>query len=418
MPALRDPRLMVDGQRAADLQPPLSRRPFDPPQQGAGDSARQSGGGHAAAGTMPRALPPQAFLNPQPPAPDWGAAWDLSDTVFDEPPAASPSAVYAAPSPEPPQTAADVGQWTSPEAVLRPATMYYGVAPVEPARHDPSPSRVAYRLQRLWLTPTVRRGVTLGLPVLALALGLVVWLGDDTRRAAVAQSVADLRLGFENRPEFQVNRLNVQSESPEVAVAISQRLGLELPVSSFHLDLEALRRQVEALDAVESAALRLRTGGVLEVAVLEREPAMIWRHHGGLELVDAEGVRVARLAERDARADLPLIAGEGAPAAIAEAQQILAAAGPLQDRLRGLVRVGERRWDLVLDRGQRIQLPARGALPALERVLALHSVQDLLARDVQSVDLRDPTRPTIRLSQTAMAELHRMRHQANGVSNR
>jgi hypothetical protein len=69
-----------------------------------------------------------------------------------------------------------------------------------------------------------------------------------------------------------------------------------------------------------------------------------------------------------------------------------------QDRLRGLVRVGERRWDLVLDRDQRILLPETGALQALERVLALHAAQDL-CRAISSASIcAIPTRPTLRLT--------------------
>ena len=68
--------------------------------------------------------------------------------------------------------------------------------------------------------------------------------------------------------------------------------------------------------------------------------------------------------------------------------RLLATAKPLIKRVRGLVRVGERRWDLVLDRGQRILLPPEGAAQALERVLAVNEVQDLLERDVVTVDMR------------------------------
>ena len=39
--------------------------------------------------------------------------------------------------------------------------------------------------------------------------------------------------------------------------------------------------------------------------------------------------------------------------------------------LRGLVRVGDRRWDLVLDRNQKIMLPEQNAPAALERLIAL-----------------------------------------------
>jgi len=178
-----------------------------------------------------------------------------------------------------------------------------------------------------------------------------------------------------------------------------------------------MRATAEALDAVDRASLQVRSG-VLEVVIDERLPAMIWRNEAGLDLIDGTGHRVAHLASRAARADLPLIAGAGAPDAIAEARLLWAAATPLRERMRGLVRIGERRWDVVLDRNQRILLPAVGALGAFERVMALNMAQDVLAREVRVVDLRNPTRPTLRLLPEAMDELTRIRRESTGAQNR
>ncbi|MDZ7909564.1 MAG: cell division protein FtsQ/DivIB [Gemmobacter sp.] len=44
--------------------------------------------------------------------------------------------------------------------------------------------------------------------------------------------------------------------------------------------------------------------------------------------------------------------------------------------------MGERRWDIVLDRNQRILLPAKEPVRALERLLALDKAEDLLKRDI------------------------------------
>ena len=84
---------------------------------------------------------------------------------------------------------------------------------------------------------------------------------------------------------------------------------------------------------------------------------VVWRSAAGLELLDQNGVRVAEVDSRLRRPDLPLIAGEGAEAHVPEALALLAETRPVAERLRGLVRVGERRWDLVLDRGQVVKLP-------------------------------------------------------------
>ncbi len=105
---------------------------------------------------------------------------------------------------------------------------------------------------------------------------------------------------------------------------------------------------------------------------------------------------------REARADLPLLAGEGADRAVPEARALLAAAAPVMARVRGLVRVGERRWDLVLDRGQRIMLPETDPVAALIAVTALDQSEKMLERDLTVVDLRNEQRPTIRLAADAL----------------
>jgi cell division protein FtsQ len=150
---------------------------------------------------------------------------------------------------------------------------------------------------------------------------------------------------------------------------------------------------------------------VLQVTITERVPVVLWRSEGALEMLDASGHRVASLSARTDRPDLPLIAGEGADAATPEAMALLSAAGPIQARLRGLVRAGDRRWDLVLDRNQRILLPAANPVPALERLMALDQANDLLGRDVLAVDLRTDHRPVLRLAPTALNQMR----QAQGI---
>lgn len=190
--------------------------------------------------------------------------------------------------------------------------------------------------------------------------------------------------------------------------------GFELPVSSLELDVVALKRAVETLDAVESAQVRVMGGGTLEILTVERTPVIVWRDGETLRLMDGEGNRVADIARRSARGDLPLIVGPGAELMIPEAMMLVQVSSPVTERVRGLVRVGERRWDVVLDRGQTIMLPERGTVSALRRVMALHQAEDLLNRDVIVVDMRNGDRPVLRLTDEAIAELRRLRTVVRG----
>ena len=284
-------------------------------------------------------------------------------------------------------------------------------------RRDPAPSRVSYRLQRLWLTPSFRRLLRVGLPLALVAGGLALYLGDAQRRADLVAKYHQIQREIETRPEFMVNMVAIDGATPPLAQAIRQTLALKLPQSSFDLNLPALRAKVDALDAVADAQMEVGVGGVLHITVVQRKGVVIWRSGDGLEMLDDTGHRVAGLVDRNARADLPVIAGAGADQAVPQALALLKAAGLLRQRIRGLVRVGERRWNIVLDRDQVIELPQTNPIEALERVLALDQAQKLLERDITVVDMRDEARPTVRLAPEAMKELKKMRQSEAGAKN-
>lgn len=279
----------------------------------------------------------------------------------------------------------------------------------QPARPDPAPSRWSWRMQRLMLTPTFRFGLRFGLPLGAIVAGVAVYLSDDARRDAIWQGVADIRASIEERPEFMVHMMAIDGVDDQLATEIRSVVPLEFPLSSFDLDLGQVRKNVSDLSGVKNAVVRIRPGGVLQVNVTPRLPVALWRGDDGLYLVDVEGVLVAQATARSAHKDLPLFAGRGASRHVIEALQLVKTAMPIKDRMRGIVRMGERRWDVVLDRDQRILLPEYGAVQALERVIALQNAQDMLSRDVARIDMRLAERPTVKMNEDATREWWRIR---------
>lgn len=274
--------------------------------------------------------------------------------------------------------------------------------------HDPAPSRLSYRVTRLWLTPIFRKALHLGIPLFALFAAVAWYLNDETRIAGLFDAASEIRREVENRPEFRVNVLGIDGASVEVTEEVRAALALTLPISSFDLDLDELRGRLEALPPVRTADLRIQSGGYLAVRIDERVPAAVWLTHEGLSIVDGEGVFVAGFGTRELAEPLPLLGGEGANLVVPEALALMEATRSLEDRVHGLVRMGERRWDVVLTNGSRILLPEVGARGALDRVLALDDMGEILSRDVTAVDVRNPGRLTVRLTDAAMEELHRL----------
>lgn len=280
--------------------------------------------------------------------------------------------------------------------------------PMTAPRRDPAPSRISYKIQRLMLRSGFKRFLRVGVPVLAITATIGIVLADANRREAIELKIAEMRRSIEERPEFMVKLMAIDGASDAVAADIRVGLPLEFPMTAFDLDLEEMRAAIAAMDVVASVDVIVRSG-VLQINVVERTPLVVWRSFEEIVLLDEGGHRVVPITNRADYPDLPLIAGQGADEHLNQALEVFAATGPLAGRVRGVERMGERRWDLVLDRSQRILLPEQDPIAALERVIALSKAQDLLARDLTIIDMRNGHRPTIRIADSAIEELRRIR---------
>lgn len=272
----------------------------------------------------------------------------------------------------------------------------------EAQRRSPGPSRIAYRLSRIWKKPSVRRAA------LAVPLAGAVLLGarlanDPAVRAFAGEQRQAVIAALSARPEFAVRGFRVTGGSEPLARAIADTVALPAGASSLTLDVAAIQAEVAALGAVRSARVKLGPDGVLLISVDERQPEALWRDgEGRLWLVDRQGVAIGPAGPRADHPTLPVVMGRGAQAAMAEALALFRAVPEMRPRLRAFVRVGQRRWDAVLDRDLTIMLPEQGAEAALARVMALHYGEELLDRDLAVIDMRLGARPTLRMTPRAL----------------
>ena len=289
------------------------------------------------------------------------------------------------------------------------------LVPVKPkpkVKADPTPSKFSYRLERLWLTHWFRKLVQVWMPILAVILALFATYQSPAVSGWVVAQFESARDAVAGRRELRIEKVEIPVGSPDLQRQILGIMALELPTSALDVDLARLRDLVQGLSAVKTASVRFESG-VLEVSIVERMPAMVWRNLNRIYLLDEDGVRVAEVPRRAVRADLPLVVGEGADAAMLEAREIFSIVAPLEGRVLGLVRMGARRWDVVLE-GKLIALPAVGATDALRALMAMQAREGVLEKDASIIDLRDTNRMILRLSEDALTELRRARDRVQG----
>jgi cell division protein FtsQ len=83
---------------------------------------------------------------------------------------------------------------------------------------------------------------------------------------------------------------------------------------------------------------------------------------------------------------------------------MIAAEPSIEQRLDAAVFVAERRWNILLDGGLEILLPETDPASALAKVAVFDTLAGLLTRDIARVDLRDPGRVVIRLTDEGLAQ--------------
>ena len=270
---------------------------------------------------------------------------------------------------------------------------------------DPAPSRIAYRIMRLMLIPRLRLIFTLGFPSLLIfcaTLGLFININVWENISAIKK---DLKLAFVERPEFMIKVASIDGSSDELANEIREILPLDFPVSYFDLDIKYLHKVVNEIPAVASAAIKISVGGVLQINVTEKSPAFIWRKDNVMSVIDETGSFIRIANSRVDYPKLPLVVGEAANLVVSEISSLMQANEYFKDHVRAFIRVGERRWDLILENNVRIMLPQREFLAAFDRLMLMNQAGSLLSGRLSNIDMRLVIRPTVRLDTVSVDPL-------------
>ena len=270
---------------------------------------------------------------------------------------------------------------------------------------DPAPSRIAYRIMRLMLIPRLRLIFTLGFPSLLIfcaTLGLFININVWENISAIKK---DLKLAFVERPEFMIKVASIDGSSDELANEIREILPLDFPVSYFDLDIKYLHKVVNEIPAVASAAIKISAGGVLQINVAEKSPAFIWRKDNVMSVIDETGSFIRIANSRVDYPKLPLVVGEAANLVVSEISSLMQANEYFKDHVRAFIRVGERRWDLILENNVRIMLPQREFLAAFDRLTLMNEAGSLLSGRLSNIDMRLVVRPTVRVDTVSVDPL-------------
>lgn len=267
------------------------------------------------------------------------------------------------------------------------------------------PSLERFVLPR-WLRRPVRLIARLGdddlkaPPYSAVALSALLFASSLAYGGYLGGHLDGFVQGVTARTGFAVDQIKVVGNRQTSEIDVLDKLELDGWTSLIGFNAEDARERIASLPWVEQAAVRKIYPHTLEVRIDERQAFAIWQQGGKLSVIEKSG-RIIAPYTGGKEAELPLIVGTGAPQFAPDMVAKVSRYPELASRVKGYIRVGERRWDLKFDNGVTVKLPEEGEDRALAALVRMEHDNGLLERDVAAVDMRIPDRLVLQLTPEA-----------------
>lgn len=178
---------------------------------------------------------------------------------------------------------------------------------------------------------------------------------------------------------------------------INKTMQLEQGMPIFEIDLYEKRQALLTLPWIKSVVIERHLPSTLFVRIEEKKPIALWQNNGLYFPLDSEGNPI-----QDSKAqltDLLLVVGADAPKHTIDLIAALEKYEEIYTKVRSAVRVGNRRWNLILNdvqNGLEILLPETNIETALQRLQQDNEKEKLFEKDLQRIDLRQSDRLVVR----------------------
>lgn len=191
-------------------------------------------------------------------------------------------------------------------------------------------------------------------------------------------------------------------------------LGVEKDESIFVYDIVKMQERISKLPWVKTAIVERRLPDTIYVKLQERQPVAIYQKEGKLALVDAEG---ATLTDKNFSQfkNMIVITGEAAPQNAPELIGLINAEPDLRERIEIARWIGNRRWDIKLRNGITVRLPEEDAGLAIKRLSEAQKTEQVMDRQVEAIDLRDPMRIVVQTAPGAVEKYEAGYHKEKNI---
>lgn len=178
---------------------------------------------------------------------------------------------------------------------------------------------------------------------------------------------------------------------------INKTLQLSQGMPILDINLHEKQQALLQLPWVKSAVVERHLPSTLFIRIEEKSPIALWQNKGLYFPLDEQGNPIQD--NKTHLSDLILVVGSDAPEHTIDLINILKKFEDIHIKVRSAVRVGNRRWNLLLNdaqNGLEILLPETDIETALTRLQQANAEEGIFKKDLQRIDLRQSERLVVR----------------------
>ena len=190
---------------------------------------------------------------------------------------------------------------------------------------------------------------------------------------------------------FQFKELFISGQTHMKDAEILSTIGHTYNDPLFSIDIDLIRENLQKNHWVKNAVVIRKLPDKIHISIIEKAPIALWQNNKKRYLIDTNGEIIM---DNDLHSfkHLPYVVGEGANIYAEELIKNISNYPNISSYIDSYVRLGSRRWDLLLKNGTVIKMPESNFTDALENLNKLHMDKNIFENNVKIIDLRVPNR--------------------------
>jgi len=270
--------------------------------------------------------------------------------------------------------------------------------------NDPAPSRLSYKINRLFYRlwfKLLLMTVFLALSVLLAKKFFYKNIDLNAEIRSLSKESSDLYKGL---TELSIRKILVNGAQDSLRKEIITLVEDAANKGFSALKAQTLREKIEEIKKVKKAFVKLSTDGIVIVNVIERKEAIVFFNNDLYEVLDSNGVILTINQNYEGLSSFPLLVGKNGSKNIPELIALVNEIGSYESEVLYYEWVGERRWDIHMKNDLVFKLPENNLSKGLEVMRMFLNETNRPLKPIVSVDLRNIDKPIIKFKQVPPVE--------------